>query len=693
EKSIQENVLVRVYGYSRDFSPGQRICFPARLGPFKNFENPGRYNYVLAMSARDLVCTASVSDGRRIVPMGRGRLGFPLDVLEKARRSVRDLFNEHLSSENRALFKALILGEKQEITPQLREPFSRTGLGHILAVSGLHVGLMGWLAFTLIKGLLSLSYRITLGTDIRKIAAVITCFPIVGYACLAGFEVSTQRAMIMALAYLLSMILDRENEHWSTLALAAMIVLSLDPHALFTISFQLSFCAVIGILWFAPVIYGSIPFSFEKSGRAQAVLRSLSHYFVGLLAVTLTAMVFLLPVTAFYFHCVSLVSIPANLTAVPVLGFWVLPFGLAAALTQAVFPSLAIGFLKIAVWGMDGLMAMTHYWAHFSWASLWVFRPNPFEILLFYGLLFFLYFLRRGIWVGAGLICVLLFIAGDIGFWTMENRFNRTLKVTYLDVGQGNAALIQFPGKERMLIDGGGFSRDTFDTGRMVIAPFLLFRKIGRIDYLVMTHPQADHMNGLRFIAETFHPKEFWHNGIRGKSPSYWELMGMIESKKIKTLTPSDWSGEREISGVGIRLLHPAAEWIKHTPENSSMGLNNHSMVLKMTYTGKSFLFSGDLEKEGEDAVIAGAWSHLQSDVLLVPHHGSRTSCSKPFLERVKPRIGVISSGSGNAFGFPHDETLQRLEGAGCRTLRIDEKGAVRIIARPERFVVKSTID
>ncbi|MGD8983339.1 MAG: ComEC/Rec2 family competence protein, partial [Desulfobacteraceae bacterium] len=257
-KKVKEKLQVTIYNHPRDFAPGERIRFPARLRPFRNFHNPGHYDYELAMRLKGFSCAASVSDGRRVVPMGRGHLGFPSEMLERARRPIRNFFQKNLSPQNNALFRALILGERQHISPEQRESFNVAGLGHILAVSGLHIGLVGWLAYAIIKGLFSLSYRLTLQTDIRKLAAAVTCFPIVAYACLAGFQVSSQRAMIMALAYLFSMIVGREKEIWSTFALAAFVVLAIDPHSLFGISFQLSFGAVIGILWLAPAIYNKI---------------------------------------------------------------------------------------------------------------------------------------------------------------------------------------------------------------------------------------------------------------------------------------------------------------------------------------------------------------------------------------------------------------------------------------------------
>lgn len=241
-----------------------------------------------------------------------------------------------------------------------------------------------------------------------------------------------------------------------------------------------------------------------------------------------------------------------------------------------------------------------------------------------------------------------------------------------------------------MLIDGGGFRGDTFDVGRMVIAPFLFRSKILKIDYLVLTHPQSDHMNGLRFIASNFLPDEFWYNGDKGNSLSFMNLMKILDEHGTNKLTPMDWDGAREISGVRIELLHPLINHQGNFRYQRKLGLNDNSLVLKFSYGGKSFLFPGDLEKAGEAFVMSNRGSLLKSDILLAPHHGARKSSSKSFLKRVEPEICVISSGGGNPGTFPHSETLQRFMEIGCRTLRIDQLGAVQISVGPDRFKIKS---
>ena len=682
----KENVFVSVYDYISHIRPGEKIRFPARLRPFKNFNNPGRYNYESAMKIKGFACAASVSDGRRIVPMGRGHLRFHHELIERFQRPVREFFRESLNTQDYALYRALILGERQGINQELREPFNKTGLGHVLAVSGLHIGLVAWVTFFLIKWILSRSYKLSLKTDIRKLAALLTCLPVIGYTFLAGCQVSSQRAMIMALTFLWSLILGREKEVWSTLALSALLILAIEPHAIFSISFQLSFAAVIGILWLTPPLLKKFLSPLEFLQTKSTILKGITTYFIGLIVVSFSATIFLLPLTTFYFHRISLVTIPANLSVVPVIGLWVLPFGLLCAVALPFSIEVAGIFLQLGTWGLKVMIEIIRFWADVPWASLWVVTPNIFEIFMCCSLMLFVFFFKRWPWAKRRLLILAIFVLLDLGYWTYRVRFNRDLKVTFLDVGQANSALVEFPMGKKMLIDGGGFSRDNFDVGRMVVAPYLWHTKIRGIDYIVLTHPQADHMNGLRFIARNFHPNEFWYNGEEVEKASFKELMAIVETKKVKRFLPTDLTDGREINGVNVEILHPNPHTYSRKIFYRGTELNNNSLVLKITYMGKSFLFPGDLESQGEEVLISNAGQVLKSDILLSPHHGSKSSSSKEFLKMVQPHVCVISSGEGNFFGFPHQQTLKRLGDVGCKVIRIDQTGAVQCTVNQNSF-------
>jgi competence protein ComEC len=527
-KRVKTNLLLKIYGYTGDLKVGERIRFPAKLKEFKNFNNPGNFDYRFYMKCQGLSLEAIVSDGRYVVPMGEGNLGFAGSLLEKARGPLRKFFHERLSETTSPIYTALILGERQGLTYKLREPFDRAGVSHIMAVSGLHLGLVAWLFFISIKWLLSLSYRVTLMTDIRKLAAVLTAVPVIAYALLTGLHISTQRAMVMVLAFLFSFIIGREKDVWSSLSLAALIILTLNGNALFTISFQLSFVAVAGILWLAPLIFSRIAKLKANKELFNNVktLNSILTYTLGLIAVTTAATIMTIPLIAHHFHRFSIVALPANLTVVPIIGLGVIPLGLLSSIALPFSSALAGFLLSLGECGLNLAISFVQFWSDIPWSSIRVIRPSWFEMILLYSVFFFSinFKLSKIYRLFLLLFVIVLFI--DSGWWVYKTRFNNNLRVTILDAGKADASLIQFPGKEKMLITYNAFDQNGGNLGRMVVAPYLWHEKIQRIDHLFPSNSQAHRTEDLIFMIKNFHPKEVFF------SPS---IERVIKGVTIKT--------------------------------------------------------------------------------------------------------------------------------------------------------------
>jgi competence protein ComEC len=526
-KRVKINLLVRIYRYKGGLRTGERVRFPARVKEFKSFNNPGGFDYRFYMQSQGLSFMATVSDGRYVVPMGQGDLGLVGRPLEKVRGPLRGFFSERLSYTVIPIYTALILGERQGLTSKLRGPFDRTGLGHIMAVSGLHLGLVAWLFFMSLRWLLSLSYRLTLMTDIRRLAAIITIFPVLAYGLITGLQVSSQRAMVMVLVFLWSFIIGREKDVWSSLCLAALIILTLKGDALFSASFQLSFTAVAGILWLAPLIYSGIPRLKTGNGsfKGNKLLHPILTYTVGLIAVTTAATIITVPLIAHHFHRFSIVALPANLTVVPIIGLWVIPLGLLSSISLLLSSTLAGILLSLGEFGLNLAISLVQLWSDIPWSSIWVIRPNWLEVLLLYGLLFLGINFTRSRLYQLSLALLLTILCIDVGYWVYQTRLNNNLRVTILDVGRANVAFIQFPGKERMLIAHNAFGQMGFKLGRMVVAPYLWQEKIKRVDYLFLTYPQVRPTDELRFMIDNFRPKEVFSNLSKGR---------MISGVKIK---------------------------------------------------------------------------------------------------------------------------------------------------------------
>jgi competence protein ComEC len=266
------------------------------------------------------------------------------------------------------------------------------------------------------------------------------------------------------------------------------------------------------------------------------------------------------------------------------------------------------------------------------------------------------------------------------------------LRVTFLDVSQGNSAVIELPGDKVMLIDGGGFPGTSFDMGKYVLAPYLWHRRITRLDTMVLSHPHPDHYQGLGFVAAHFPIKQFWHSNVSGKDPKIPGLMTTLVDKKVVLLSPRNLAPSQNLSGVDVEVLHPSADFIGDSRALTDKELNNLSLVIRLTYKDVSFLFPGDIQRETEYELTR--LPHLEPvDVLLVPHHGSRTSSSIPFLQRLRPQIAIFSVGFNNRFHLPANKISQRYDALGIRTYRTDRHGAITVTTDGHKIEVETFIN
>jgi competence protein ComEC len=291
-------------------------------------------------------------------------------------------------------------------------------------------------------------------------------------------------------------------------------------------------------------------------------------------------------------------------------------------------------------------------------------------------------------------IVVILALAGDAGYWLYQRFWHDDLRVTYLDVGQGNAALLELPGGFTALIDGGGFSDNSvFDMGARVIAPFLWRKKIRTIDTLILSHPNSDHLNGLIFITRHFSVKTIWTNGESKTTLGYKRLHKIVAEKHLNLPDFKQMPRKQVLNGVEFLFLYPPADFLdKRKAGQKWRNANNNSLVIKVSFGRVSFLFPGDITAEAEKELVRLSGADLACNVLLVPHHGSRTSSSRIFLSEVKPDVAVISAGWKNRFRFPHATVLEAYQKRGCRILRTDRNGAIEIKTDGNRLIAQSFI-
>jgi competence protein ComEC len=668
---------------------GDRLRLRCRLYPPRGFHNPGGFSYERHLAFDRIYTIGFLSEEGGWVKLGEGFKNPVTLQVERWRDRIRDFLNREAKPPSSGIFKALVLGEQGDIPEEIKEYFILTGTAHLLAISGDQFGIVALLSFSLLIWILKRSEFLLLSISVRKWAAGLTIPCIVLYAFIAGGGISVIRAAIMVMTFLFSILLNRERNLLHTLALAAFLILIFSPPSLFDVSFQLSFLAVLSILYLVPRILQEFRQEEISLLLKASWKKNILKYTRLSLLVTGVAILGTAPFVALHFNRFSPIGFITNLFIIPWVGFVIVPLSLTASVFSFFFIPFATFLINMNSFITLILLRAMAFFASLPFASIFVSTPTVFEIVLFYSLLFLAVHFRKGKkfrYLFAGLCIV---FACDLAYWSLKDSFQKDLNLTFIDVGHGDSILIEFPKGKKMLIDGGGLYEDRFDIGKNVIAPFLWKKKIRRIDTLVLTHPDPDHLKGLNFIASQFSIGEFWDNGYQTLSEPYLQLKETLRQKKIKTHSLNEETPPLTIHGVELSVLNPPARNAMQRKVQHLRDLNNSSLVMRLRFKNVSFLLAGDVGKEAEARMLRSGRG-LRADILKIPHHGSSYSSSLAFVDRVKPVYAILSVGERNIARLPHPDVLKRYLQLGSRIVRTDQHGAITVVTDGEGIEVKT---
>ncbi len=565
-----------------------------------------------------------------------------------------------LPEEEAGIVSAMVLGEKSGLSDEVKDLYKKNGIAHILAISGLHVSLLG-------AGLFFLLRRYVMP---MKGAAVVTAALLLLYGGLTGFPVATKRAVFMMFCVLGARFLGRRYDRLSALALSALVQLLFHPALLFQSGFLMSYGTVLGIAVFLePFQELGVPFSvWEESAPERWKIWEKMWS-----AVMASGGIFLVtfPILLYSYYEWNPYSFLVNVMILPFVGALIL-LAVAGSLLGICWP-LGGRFLLGSVHGILRYYQMVCEWTerlpfHRNIAG----QPQIWQVAVYYGLMAVFCYVsgqgNGGVFRKKTARIGLLFSA--VFILLLPRHTPAGLTITNLDVGQGDCACLQVPGSV-MLVDGG--SSDVGKVARYRIVPFLKSQGIGEISYVFLTHSDSDHIGGIREILE-----DSGHMGlavgtvvvpdIRDPDPEYLDLLRLCsaEGVAVRKMKRGD---VLETGGLTLRCLHPS-------PEYQWESENDYSLVLQIGYGTFRGLFTGDLEMAGESEVLP-----LLSDVdyLKVSHHGSKGASSSGFLLQTAPRTAVISAGEGNRYGHPAGETLSRLDEAGAAVYVTMDTGAVTV--------------
>jgi competence protein ComEC len=585
-------------------------------------------------------------------------------LIEPVRRHVGDVIDRQVPGESGHFLRGLMLGDRSRISDSVRDTFVSVGVIHILAVSGLHVGIVTVIFFS-VFGLLRVP---------RIPRIVMTIGGLILYMFVTGAAPSVVRATIMASIILTGFVLQRKNDIYNSIAVAALILLFNDTRDLFKPSFQLSFAAVLAIVYLYPRFWEAARTCFPRLTDGW-----FGRPVVQLFLVSMAAQLGTLPFTAYYFERISFIAFAANLIVIPAVtfalsfGFAMCLLGLLSTWLEHVYGSAVYGLLS-SVLGLVDLVSRP------SFVSMEIYHFGMLHGLLFYAVLGLIVHLndpaRFRTAVFGVLIVMNLFVIRHIVSFDPASR-QSMLRMTMLDVGQGDALLLEFPDGKTMLYDAGPRT-ETHDAGESTVVPFLKRHGIRRLDAVVISHAHADHYGGMSAVVGSIGIGRIYDANYPVTSDWYDSLRIQLEESGIPVYHL--YAGDRidYFEGARIYVLHPAPVFLIDRGELHS-NLNNVSIVLLVVYGEVSILLTGDAELEPEWYMGYFYGDFLRATVLKAGHHGSATSSTERFLRLVRPDKALISVGRMNRFNHPGAEVIERFAEGGIAVYRTDRDGAIRV--------------
>jgi competence protein ComEC len=497
----------------------------------------------------------------------------------------------------------------------------------------------------------------------RRVVGTATILGLIAYMLITGMSPSVVRATIMAIVILLGTMTERKADIYNSISVAAIILLLWNTNTLFDVGFQLSFAAVISIVYFYPrleLLIKKIPEQFEEIKGIDALLK--------LFAVSLAAQLGTIPFTAYYFDRVSVISLLANLVVVPISGFNTF-IGFAEVAFSFISHWIADLFAaanEFLVWFLLGFVKQT---ASVPFAYLEIWNLSIVTIVGYYVLVIGLFnfnLLRIRVWM----LIFILALGNFVIFADVWSVMHPKLIITMLDVGQGDAILVEFPNGECMLIDAGPTSQ-RYDVGEKSILPFLKRKGVNKLNYFIITHPHSDHLGGAKAILSSIPIDALLVASLDPTNQQTNEILETASVRRIEAKTVGTSDQIQINPNARIYVLNPDRN------QSTRKNLNNTSIVLMIKYGRSSVLLVGDAEIEVEQRMMKRYGNFLSSDILKVGHHGSISSTSEDFLRVVRPKEALISVGNHNRFRHPSIFTIQRLASYSIETIRTDKSGAI----------------
>lgn len=662
--SIRTQGLILLNTYLEDcpYEYGDVLKIKGKLEKPAGQKNFGEFDYELYLARKKIFTYINIWQEKDIQKIGEDDSNFLVSFSLTARDKIKEITKQTLLPPYNYLLIGMLLGEKSFIPPHLKEVFTEAGIMHILAVSGLHVGIIA-MALLVFLSILRLPKKLKLLTLILILII---------YASITGFRPSVLRATIMFILLIGGKLIDRSRNLNISLFFAAFLILLLNPLTLYDAGFLLSFIVTFFIINLSPIL--------------QGLFSKIVVWIKNPLAVSTAAWIGIFPLSAYFFSKVSIISIISNIFIIPLTGIAVILGFITFFIGTASIPLAGIiANINYLVLNLITLIAKS--FSSIPFAFIYVAQPSVMVIILYYLTVFFIIeiFYKKTLSLKIKKKTVLIVLSVTLLIIIIQLFYpTDNLKVNFINVGEGDCILIEAPNKINILIDGGGTPQSDFDVGSKIVIPYLRRKGINEIDLLILTHPHLDHLEGLLPVLKEFKVDMVLDSGLSCDSSEYKEFISLILKKGIPYYKAKVGDSFIFSNNLEIFLLNPLYD----SDFYEESDFNNASIVVKLFYKNADFLFTGDIEGAAEKKLLA--WDNiLQSDILKVGHHGSSTSTNLEFLDKVNPNIAVITVGK-NRFGHPSQKIIERLEDKNIQIYRTDEDGTVIIRTNGQEYWIRT---
>lgn len=631
-----------------DLKFGDYIKINAKIELPSKARNYMGFDYQRYLKSKKIIATIIDVENVEILDVNKANIAE--NIFNSVRNNIKEIMYKLLPKDARELAVGMMIGDKDELDAKIEEDFKNSNLTHMLAVSGAHISYV-------ILGL-NLMLKKT-SNRLKKI--FIICF-LIFFVGVTNFTPSVQRASIMAILLLVSTMLYRSQDTYTSIAFSGLVILIINPYSFFDIGFQLSFGGTIGIV----LMYNNLIKRFKTNGK-------LKGYIVSSICVSVCANFIIIPIMAFNFNTVSLTFWISNLLAGPFLGVIIILGFCVYLLSFVIFPVAKIISIPLK-YLIYILLVIVKYCSKIPFSSVTIRTPYIFEILIYYIVLYLVfnyakikpYFKKLVV-----IILIIILIANSCIYVQNHGK----MIIYFIDVGQGDSTLIRTAKNKTILIDGGGSENSSFDVGEKTLLPYLLDRKITVLDYVVISHFDTDHCGGILYLMEHIKVRNIIISKQGKESSNYNKFKNIVLDKGISVIFVKKGDKIKIDNETYMDVLFPSNNFI------SDNILNNNSIVTKVCYNNFSVLFTGDVEEIAENEICNQYHNtdKLKANILKVPHHGSKTSSTAEFIKMVKPQIALIGVGEKNKFGHPNDGVIQRLKNMNTKVYRTDKMGEIVI--------------